>query len=265
MKKPLIIIIIIVLVLITAGLFIKGFGGAGIFGKISGNVFTKKQSIMDQARQQGMPVPNKTEAVKECEKETDQDEKDTCYGILAFYYRDASFCKYIKDPEMKNNCNLENIEKWYKDLEEMGKAYKEGQSLPGGYPSFPGAGMFPTEGLIPGEGTGGGAGSEAEVENAEPENIPSDTSSQTKPAIAPSGKITDEIYIDIMAHMYVYAQDPSGYTNYALRVNDLFAKYGITEEDLAAYGEEIEKDPQRAESIVQRYIERATELQGMGQ
>ena len=107
------------------------FGGIGIKG-------IGKKSIMDAAREQGQIVPSKAEAIKECEKETDQDEKNTCYGLMAFYYRDAILCQKVKDSEMKKNCNRENIEKWYSEIEKGGST---SPFMPGG--TIPGGEMFP--------------------------------------------------------------------------------------------------------------------------
>jgi len=80
--------------------------------------------------------------------------------------------------------------------------------------------------------------------------------------MAPSGKITDEIYIEILAQTSIAAADMS---TFAARMKPIYEKYGVTADEVTAYGEEIEKDPQRADSIAQGYIERVMELRGLGQ
>lgn len=107
-----------------------------------------------------------------------------------------------------------------------------------------GGGTFPSGGIIPGG------------ESAQPDVT---TEGQEKPIL--SGKMTDEIYIEILAHSGYYAQDPN---TFASRMKDFYEKYGITEEDITAYGKELEKDPQRAGEIGLKYIQRAQELQATG-
>lgn len=250
-------IILVVLIVAIAGMVYFGSQKGLFTGKGIGIGGIGKKSIMDAAREQGQIAPSKTDAVKECEKSTDQDDKDMCYGMLAFYYRDASFCKRIKDTEVKKNCNQENIEKWYSDLEKGGAA---SPFMPGGL--IPGGGVLPGGGMIPSGGTGGGTESGGGVENAEPGNIPSDASSQLGPTVEPSGKMTDEIYIEILARSGYYAQkDPN---TFASHMKDLYKKYGITEEDIKAYGEELEKDPQRGGEIGLKLMQRMQELQATG-
>lgn len=72
-----------------------------------------------------------------------------------------------------------------------------------------------------------------------------------------AGKMTDEVYIELMAASSVYAADPQ---TYASRIKALYVKYDVTEENVQAYAEEMNKDPQRATSVGQRYIKRAMEL-----
>lgn len=218
MNKKTLGIILAVLVVAIAGMVYLGikkdlFTGEGKIG--IGEI--GKKSMMDAAREQGQIIPSKADAAKECEKSTDQSEKNTCYGILAFYYRDSSFCKYVKDTEMKSNCTKENIEKWYS---EAGKGGMTSPFMPGGL--TPGAGMIPC-----GE-TGGGIGGGGNVENTEPGVIPPDISGQTGQIVEPSEKMTDKIYIEILAQTSYYAQKSP--ENFASHMKDLYAQYGITEE-----------------------------------
>ena len=75
-----------------------------------------------------------------------------------------------------------------------------------------------------------------------------------------TGKLNDDVYIEIMTQSaYNLQENPliwteSGYKNF-------LSKYGVTEEDVVAYGEEINNNPQRAQEIAQKYIARLLELQ----
>lgn len=229
MSKKLLGIILVVLIVAIAGMVYFGFQKSFFTGKGIGGI--GKKSLMDTAREKGQIVPSKTDAIKECEKETDQDGKDTCYGLVAFYYRDASLCKQIKDPEIKKNCNQENIETWYSEMEKGGATSPfipglPGGTIPGGEPAQPGT-------------TNGG---------------------QETPIL--SGKMTDEIYIEILAQSSNPLQkDPK---TWASDMKDLYKKYGITEEDITAYGKELEKDPQHAGEVGLKFIQRAQELRTTG-
>ena len=75
------------------------------------------------------------------------------------------------------------------------------------------------------------------------------------------GKMTDEIYIEILAHASVYAQNPE---TYASRMKLLFVKYGVNEENVKAYTAELEKDPQHLQEISSKYMQRAIELRNTG-
>jgi len=135
MNKKTLGVVLIVLIVAIAGVVYFGYqkgllGGIGIGG-------IGKKSIMDAAREQGQTVMSKSKYLDECKK-SDKEAQDMCYGIGAFYYRDASFCKWIKDAETKKNCNQENIEKWYSELEKGGST---SPFMPGG--TIPGGEMFP--------------------------------------------------------------------------------------------------------------------------
>ena len=247
MNKKTLGIILVVLIVVVVGVVYFGyqkglFGGIGIKG-------IGKKSIMDAAREQGQIVPSKAEAIKECEKETDQDEKNTCYGLMAFYYRDAILCQKVKDSEMKKNCNRENIEKWYSEIEKGGAVspFMPGLLMPGG-------GMLPGGGIIPGG------------EPSQPDAIPNDVTNEDREKPTLSGRMTDEIYVEILArtsyYAQKYAQDPK---SFASHMKDLYKKYDITEEDITAYAQELEKNPQRAGEVGLKYIQRAQELQATGE
>ena len=242
MNKKTLGIILVVLIVAIAGVTYFGYQ-KGFFTKESIKGIGKK-SIMDKAREQGQTVMSKSKYIDECKK-SDKETQDMCYGLGAFYYRDVSFCKLVEDAEAKKNCNQENIEIWYSNLEKGISPF--GVSIPGG-------GMFPGGGIIPGE------------EPAQPDVIPNDvtTEDQEKPIL--SVEMTDEIYIEMLArtsyYAQKYAQDPK---SFASHMKDLYKKYDITEEDITAYAQELEKNPQRAGEVGLKYIQRAQELQATGE
>ena len=80
------------------------------------------------------------------------------------------------------------------------------------------------------------------------------------------GKMTDDIYLEIVAQSGYYAQkhptDSMGAISY---IKDLYKKYGITAENFSAYGEELEKNPQRYGEIGVKLAQRLQELQATGE
>ncbi|MFA5095341.1 MAG: hypothetical protein WC447_01610 [Candidatus Paceibacterota bacterium] len=72
------------------------------------------------------------------------------------------------------------------------------------------------------------------------------------------GKMTDDIYVELIAQAAYQAQkDPA---SYASTMQNLYEKYGITEENITAYGEALSKDPTRAQAIAQKYAEELQKL-----
>jgi hypothetical protein len=118
MNKKTLGVILVVLIVAVVGVAYFGFQknlftGEGIGGIVGGGIGgIREDSMMGGMRKQGQPVPSKSEFIGECKK-SDKESQDECYGVGAFYYRDASFCKYIKDSEAKSQCTQENIEKMY--------------------------------------------------------------------------------------------------------------------------------------------------------
>jgi len=154
-KKTLIIIAVVIVVGIVAYFgYQKGlFSGGGIKGIIGG---IRDDSMMGAMKKQGQIVPSESEFISECKK-SDTESQDECYSMGAFYYRDASLCKYIKDPETKSWCTQENIEKMY-------SSGVSGVPGKGDLSNF-GGGMIPGGGVAqPGLGTGTG-GEAAETQN----------------------------------------------------------------------------------------------------
>ncbi len=114
-----------------------------------------------------------------------------------------------------------------------------------------------TEGITPATqpGTEGQAGGQTTGEQA--------TGGQTTGGSI--GKMTDEIYIEILAqtayYVQKYAQDPKSFVSH---VNVFYEKYGVTKENFQAYGVELEKNPQHLGEIAARYAQRLMELQATG-
>lgn len=77
------------------------------------------------------------------------------------------------------------------------------------------------------------------------------------------GKMTDDIYVEIMVQtIYQGTKDPTSWVSHGQA--DLFAKYGVTEENVKAYAEGFAKDPTRAQAIAKKYAQRLQELQATG-
>ena len=123
-KKALQIIIILVIIIVIGFLAVK------FLNKKSASPMEGK-SLMDIAKEQGEEAPSKEEAVSKCEESQNQQEKDTCYNIGAFYYRDVDLCKNIKDLGIKEGCTEGKIEKYYESLEKG----IPGEDTPVGLPS----------------------------------------------------------------------------------------------------------------------------------
>jgi hypothetical protein len=124
----------------------------------------------------------------------------------AFYYRDASFCKYIKNSDTRGECSKEKIEEAYKQFEEAGKATGgniPGTAIGGGIPGIT-TGAFPFMGgggigsFIPavptGDTTGTGSADDSDTTGGDT------TGGTTLPES--NVKITDEMCIEILAHTY---------------------------------------------------------------
>ena len=111
-------------------------------------------------------------------------------------------------------------------------------------------------GVLVWKGIGNRTGSNLPVSTTE-NPITTDTT-----VVGSIGKMTDAIFIEIAAQAAYYAQkDPAGW---AARMEVLYKKYGITEENMTAYSEALSKDPQRAAEFAQKYAQRLSELQNTG-
>jgi len=72
------------------------------------------------------------------------------------------------------------------------------------------------------------------------------------------GKMNDDIFVEIMAYSTYY-----GNTNPAewmTKAKELYAKYGVTPEQVQAYSSMLQKDPQHLQEVAQKYMKRAQEL-----
>ena len=111
-------------------------------------------------------------------------------------------------------------------------------------------------GVLAWKGIGNRTGSNSTVPTTE-NPITTDTT-----VVGSIGKMTDAIFIEIAAQAAYYAQkDPAGW---AARMEALYKKYGITEENMTVYSEALSKDPQRAAEFAQKYAQRLSELQNTG-
>jgi len=111
-------------------------------------------------------------------------------------------------------------------------------------------------GVLAWKGIGNRTGSNSTVPTTE-NPITTDTT-----VVGSIGKMTDAIFIEIAAQAAYYAQkDPA---SWAARMEALYKKYGITEENMTAYSEALSKDPQRAAEFAQKYAQRLSELQNTG-
>ena len=71
-------------------------------------------------------------------------------------------------------------------------------------------------------------------------------------------KVTDDVYVELMAQAaYLSQKSPA---TYVTEIQKLYSKYGLNQESFAAYGEELSKDPTRAQAIAQKYTQRLQEL-----
>lgn len=90
--------------------------------------------------------------------------------------------------------------------------------------------------------------------------IDKETETQVTEKASSIGKITDDIYIEIIAQVMNY-QSQKNPSTYALNIKNLYDKYGVTQESLTAYTNELTKDSARAQAVVQKYTQRLIELQ----
>lgn len=144
-------IIIIVLIVVVIGLAYFGYQ-KGFFSK-AGIGGIDKNSVMGMMKANGETVMSKSEYISKC-KESDKDTQDMCLGMGALYYRDASFCKLMKDNEARKNCNQKTIDEWYNSLNSSGMSGLTGIGGLSGLGGLTGLGG----GIIPNDGGNTGTG-----------------------------------------------------------------------------------------------------------
>jgi len=263
MKKflPIIIIVIAVAVIATIGFF-----SVKIWKEKSGEIGIGGKSLMEIAEEQGEEIMSKQEWIKGC-KESDPEAKDACYAMGAFYYRDASFCKNIKDAETRQECSQEKIEEAYKELEEMGM--EEGYS--GMTPMMPGgiSGFLPyipeTEEESAGEeGESGGFGGGGAGETEEIYEISEEGQKEIEEAL---GKVSDEVKVEISAfwlyNNYIISNlsfeegDPyyQKWLNVINKMDEILKKNNISDDVFNQILIEVQENPVLWERSEERYHE----------
>lgn len=155
-------IVVSVSVVVVIGAAYVVFGRGSFGGGVSSGI--DKTSLMGMMKEKGETVMSKSEFIAKC-KESDADTQDMCYGMGAFYYKDAGFCGYLKNTETKGKCNKESIDSWYTMMQVGGGtpfgAFGTGVTIPGG-------------GFVPGTG------------------IPSDNGDVTEPPPSDGGTVTEQ-------------------------------------------------------------------------
>jgi len=118
-------------------------------------------------------------------------------------------------------------------------------------------------GVLAWKGIGNRTGSDSTVPTTEnPITTDTTTGAGGQTTGGSIGKMTDAIFIEIAAQAAYYSQkDPA---SWVARMEALYKKYGITEENMTAYSEALSKDPQHAAEFAQKYAQRLTELQTTG-
>jgi len=228
MKKVLLIVIILAIVAVGGFLAVKFLGG-----KLTGPMGGK--SYMDIAREQGGKIPSKKEAIAECKKSEEQEDKDMCYNMVALYYRDAGLCKNIKDPEIKKGCTKEKIEEFYKS---------------------PGKGGVPTMPMMPGIPGAPEEGNDETGNTGEQE---------TTEGPVTTGKMNDDIFVEIAARtMYcsqLYSINPTAYKGCAKKMADSYQEFGVTEKEVDSYADKLGG---RVGGLMLRVNQRVAELKKTG-
>jgi len=88
---------------------------------------------------------------------------------------------------------------------------------------------------------------------------------ETKPLSNTTGKLTDDIYVEILAQTGYQYQLVKNTKLWAERMKTIYAKYGVTGDDIKAYAQIIESDPARAKIVSEKYMKRLMELQSFGE
>ena len=88
--------------------------------------------------------------------------------------------------------------------------------------------------------------------------------SNTSEGQSASGSKVEDAFVELLAQTTYHTQtnNQAGWT--AQNENDLFAKYGVTKEEVDAFSKSLRKDPAHAQALVQKYTQRLQELQKNG-
>jgi hypothetical protein len=97
-------------------------------------------------------------------------------------------------------------------------------------------------------------------------DVPTDgspTAVEPTPSKADVGRVTDDIWVEFAAQeLYHGNKDPEVWIAAGGGREKLFARYGVTEEQLTAFGESVNDDTVRAQTLIGRMAERLQELEG---
>ncbi len=254
MKKILGIIIILVIVVVGGFLAVKFFGGKST-GSIGG------KSIMDLVEEQSAEKMSENDWIKGCE-ESDFEIRDGCFSMGAVYYRNPRFCDHISKLADRTECKKE-IEQAYKELGDIEKLPPEEQMLKMQEWVYKQSMMKAIFEESYDEGAEeAGPGEEVEAGETKPE----------EPIIKSTGKMNDDIYVEIMARTMYFGQliqaDPMAAQGIANKVKDSYREFGVTEEEFEAYadklGKEAKTNPTKVMQLMQKANQRVVELQKTG-
>lgn len=79
-----------------------------------------------------------------------------------------------------------------------------------------------------------------------------------------SGSKAEEAYVELLAQSTYHVQknDQNGWTSQ--NEKDLFAKYGVTQEEVDAFSKALRKDPVHAKAVTVKVLQRLQQLQKTG-
>lgn len=86
----------------------------------------------------------------------------------------------------------------------------------------------------------------------------------TKPLSNLKGEVTEDIYVEILAQTGYQYQTIKNPELWAERMKAIYAKYGVTGDDIKAYAKMLESNPEKAKIVSEKYMKRLVELQNFG-
>lgn len=99
------------------------------------------------------------------------------------------------------------------------------------------------------------------------------TSTTKSPSVVPtksntgqtvSGSKAEEAYVELLAQTTYHAGTNNQNSWTSQNENDLFAKYGVTKEEVDAFSKALRNDPVRAKAVTIKVLQRTQELQRTG-